>query len=120
MRIPLAVAALHALVLIGSAQAQCLRGGTCDPSLTEVRSQLNITVPVTDKASPAEVLKALEDSRHQLTSLSERELEAVKSIYGSEATLQSMSVNSNMQDTGFRGRSAFISMSSTYAVKKPN
>ena len=109
------------LVSTSIADAQCFfRNRGCDPNSMEIRSQLNVTVPVADKASPGEASKAVEDARRQLSSLLDRELEAVKSIYGSDAVLRASSVNSNMQDNDGRGRTAFVSIANTYEVKRPN
>ena len=120
MRAPVLLAALL-LPSTSIADAQCFfRNRTCDPNAMEVRSQLNVTVPIADKASPGEAYKAVEDARRQLSSLLDRELEAMKSIYGGETTLKASSLNSNMQDNDSRGRTANVSMMNTYEVKRPN
>ena len=66
------------------------------------------------------MMKAVEDARRQLSAVSDREFEAIKSVYGTDATLRAASFNSNVQDGGPRGRSAFVSMSVTYEAKRPN
>ena len=86
----------------------------------EIRSQFNITVPVADKASLGDASKAVEDARRQLSSVVDREAETLKSVFGTDPTLKASSINSNMQDNDFRGRTAFISVSNTYEIKRSN
>jgi hypothetical protein len=121
MRVQFVVFGICLLASVPSADAQCFGcGRTRDPNAMDVRTQLNIMVPLADKASPGDASKAVDDTRRQLSSLMDRELEAVKSVFGNDATLKASSVNSNMQDNDFRGRSAFVSMSNTYEIKRTN
>ena len=90
----------------------------CDPTALEIRSQLSVTVPVSDQGTASDTLKAMEDARRQLATLSDREYEAVKSLFGADATLKAANTNSNMQDSGYRGRIANVSVMTTYEVKK--
>ena len=100
------------------AWAQCFNRGGCDPSTYEIRSQLSVSIPVVDQTSPSEAMRAMEDARRQLSSLSDRETESVKSIYGADTSLRAANTTSNLQENGSRGTTAFVSVSTTYAVKK--
>ncbi len=106
--------------LVTPVWAQCFNRSGCDPSSYEVRSQISVSIPMADGSSPSEATKTVEEARRQLSSLSDRELDMIKSVYGSDAGLRSASSNSNLQENGSRGTTAFLSVSNTYAVKKPS
>ncbi len=107
------------VLLTTPAMAQCFNRSGCDPSTYEIRSQLSVSIPLGDQTAPSDALKAIDDAQHQLSALSARELDVVKAIYGSEASLRSANTSSNMQENNFRGATAFVSINNTYAVKKP-
>lgn len=103
-----------------SARAQCFNRGLCgDPSTMEIRSQINVNVLVDDQASAADSIKAMESVRKDLYALSNRECDTLKTIFGGECTLTSVNINSSIQDRGSRSKSANISISNTYMLKKP-
>ena len=105
--------------LVSPACAQCFNRAGCDPSTYEVHSQLSVSIPIPEQTSSSNAMKTMEDARRQLSSLSDRQYEAVKSTFGPDASLRAANTNSNLQENGFRGTTAFVSVSNTYAVKKP-
>jgi hypothetical protein len=110
------------LVILGSAlpaSAQCFNRTVCnDPSLLEIRSQVSVTIPLADKASTSDTMKAMEDARRDLYALSNRECDTLKGIYGGDCTLSSVNISSTVQDRGGRGNSVFVSINNTYELKK--
>ena len=78
-----------------------------------------MSIPIADQTPPGDAMKAMEDARRQLSSLTNRELDGIKSIFGSDASLRTSNTNSNLQENGARGTTAFVSVSNTYAVRKP-
>ena len=96
--------------------AQCFRDACGDKAALQIRSQLSVTVP--GGASASDEVKAMENTRHELYALSNRECDSLRAIFGGDCSLSNITMNSQTQDRGNQGRSAFVSINSTYEIKR--
>jgi hypothetical protein len=102
-----------------SVEAQCFNRTQCpDPSTLVVQSQISLNIPVADQAAPADTLKAVETAERDLFALSKRECDTLKEAFGGDCSLSPVNINRSVQDRGINNKSAFVSMSNTYQLKK--
>lgn len=111
--------AMALLILTSSAGAQCFNRELCaDKSVLEVHSQISVNVGVPDSASSSDEIKVMEDARRELYALSNRECDTLRAVFGGDCTLASVNLNSSIQDRGMRSRSAFVSLTNNFVIKR--